>query len=64
MNKSGRVIKTPLIQFFKMEVVPYAWLKQNLNEKGKEILFNIIRMVDPLIYEKRRCKVNTRNPVV
>lgn len=30
-----------------MEVVPYVWLKQNLNEKGEDILFNIIKMADP-----------------
>lgn len=29
-----------------MEVVPYAWLKQNLNEERGEILFDVIKMSD------------------
>lgn len=29
-----------------MEVVPYAWFKQNLKEKGEEILLYIIKMAD------------------
>lgn len=30
-----------------MEVVPYAWHKQNLSGKGEEILFYVIKMADP-----------------
>lgn len=36
-----------------MEVEPYAWLKQNLNENGEEILFYIIKIADPThLYKK------------
>lgn len=49
-----------------MEVAPYAWLKQNLNDKGEEISFYVIKVADPTrsLKKRRRCKVNKRSPIV
>lgn len=49
-----------------MEVAPYAWLKQNLNDKGEEISFYVINVADPTrsLNKRRRCKVNKRSPIV
>lgn len=46
-----------------MEVAPYAWLKQNLNDKGEEISFYVINVADPTrsLNKRRQCKVNKRS---
>lgn len=36
-----------------MEVAPYAWLTQNLNDKGEEISLYVIKVADPTRSSKK-----------